>query len=82
MALYEYRCVDCAQQVTRRFPLGEAPATVPCPQCGSEAKRVWLSLRVIFRPEGWDAHPEDRRYWDTLEQAEREKQEQPSWRLR
>jgi putative FmdB family regulatory protein len=40
MAFYEYRCgQDGAFDVTR--PLGTAPASVACPACGGEARRVF-----------------------------------------
>jgi putative FmdB family regulatory protein len=45
MALYEYRCDrDGMFDVTR--PLGTAPATVACPECGNEAQRV-ISLPMV-----------------------------------
>ena len=40
MALYEYRCDrDGAFDVTR--PIGTAPASVACPVCNADAKRVF-----------------------------------------
>jgi putative FmdB family regulatory protein len=39
MATYTYRCgVDGPLDVRR--PIGTAPATVPCPTCGTTAQRV------------------------------------------
>jgi putative FmdB family regulatory protein len=45
MAIYEYRCDrDGMFDVTR--PLGTAPKTAACPECGSEAQRV-ISLPMV-----------------------------------
>ena len=49
MATYEYRCdEDGAFEVTR--PIGTAPASVACPECASEAGRVFSSPMVSFAP--------------------------------
>jgi putative FmdB family regulatory protein len=40
VALYEYRCErDGAFEITR--PIGTAPASIACPACASEARRVF-----------------------------------------
>ena len=49
MAIYEYRCErDGPFEVTR--PIGTAPASIACPECASEAARVFSSLMVSFAP--------------------------------
>ena len=49
MALYEYRCEqDGAFDMTR--PIGTAPASTPCPVCGSVARRVFSKPMLMFVP--------------------------------
>ena len=49
MAIYEYRCErDGPFEVTR--PIGTAPASIACPECASEAGRVFSSPMVSFAP--------------------------------
>ena len=49
MALYEYRCgQDGGFDITR--PLGTAPATVACPVCGNEARRVFTKPMLSSTP--------------------------------
>lgn len=49
MAIYEYRCErDGPFEVTR--PIGTAPASIACPECASEAARVFSSPMVSFAP--------------------------------
>ena len=49
MAVYEYRCdLDGAFDVA--LPLGTAPATSPCPVCGSEARRVFSKPMLMSQP--------------------------------
>jgi len=49
VAIYEYRCErHGAFEVTR--PIGTAPTSIACPQCASEAGRVFSSPMVSFAP--------------------------------
>ena len=49
MAIYEYRCqVDGPFEVTR--PIGTAPASIACPVCASEARRVFSSPMISLAP--------------------------------
>ncbi len=49
MAIYEYRCDrDGAFEVT--LPIGTAPASIACPQCATEAGRVFSSPMMSFTP--------------------------------
>jgi putative FmdB family regulatory protein len=49
VAIYEYRCEhDGAFEVTR--PIGTAPASVPCPACASEARRMFSSPLLAHTP--------------------------------
>ena len=40
MAIYDYRCDDCGR-FEQRMPMGTATATVACPSCGRDAKRIF-----------------------------------------
>jgi putative FmdB family regulatory protein len=49
VAIYEYRCtIDGPFEVS--LPIGTAPSSVACPQCASEADRVFSSPMVSFAP--------------------------------
>jgi putative FmdB family regulatory protein len=49
VAIYEYRCRrDGTFEVTR--PIGTAPTSIACPQCSSNAERVFSSPMVSFAP--------------------------------
>jgi putative FmdB family regulatory protein len=54
MATYEYRCdEDGAFEVTRA--LGRAPASVSCPACGSEGRRVFSPPMLTSTPRALGA---------------------------
>ena len=65
MATYEYRCDrDGVFEVTR--PLGTAPESVTCAECGREARRI-ISVPMVRRASrtAWTAaidHAEKSRY--------------------
>jgi putative FmdB family regulatory protein len=40
VAVYDYRCDDCGC-FEQRMPMGTATATVECPNCGGDAKRIF-----------------------------------------
>jgi putative FmdB family regulatory protein len=40
VATYDYRCGDCGC-FEQRMPMGTAMATVACPSCGRDAKRIF-----------------------------------------
>ena len=49
MAIYEYRCeLDGPFDVT--LPIGTAPASVACPECASEAERVFSAPMSSLAP--------------------------------
>ena len=51
MAIYEYRCdEDGAFEVTR--PIGTAPASIACPLCEREARRVFSSPMLSVASPG------------------------------
>jgi putative regulatory protein, FmdB family len=49
MARYGYRCVRCSD-IEAVFPIGTAPATVPCPQCGATSTRVFSAPMLTRTP--------------------------------
>ena len=64
MAIYEYRCErDGAFDMT--LPIGTAPASIACPECASEAERVFSSPMLSLAPRALVAaldHEEKTRY--------------------
>ncbi|MGH3087937.1 MAG: FmdB family zinc ribbon protein [Rubrobacteraceae bacterium] len=46
MPLYEFLCENCGS-FDRHRPLGEANETMPCPECGENARRVYCAPGVI-----------------------------------
>src|SRR5215207_11426458 len=40
VAIYDYGCDDCGS-FEQRMPMGTATATVACPSCGRDAKRIF-----------------------------------------
>lgn len=49
MAIYGYRCLNCAD-IEVAFPIGTAPATVPCPACGASSTRVFTAPMLTRTP--------------------------------
>jgi putative FmdB family regulatory protein len=45
MVTYQYRCPGCGDVDVRR-PMGEAPAQLDCPGCGTDARRVFTVPRT------------------------------------
>jgi putative FmdB family regulatory protein len=55
MAIFEYRCDEDGEFEVMR-PIGTAPATVPCPVCSNEAKRVFsMPMLRSTSQRGWNA---------------------------
>lgn len=54
MAIYGYRCMQCAD-IEVAFPIGTAPATVPCPECGTTATRVFTPPMLNRTPAALSA---------------------------
>ncbi len=51
MPIYEYRCTQCHHTFECFQTVGEpAPA---CPQCGSQSKKVYASVGLIFKGSGF-----------------------------
>ena len=51
MAIYEYQC-DGDGIVEATHPIGTAPASVTCPVCGREARRVYSAPMISSLPPG------------------------------
>ena len=54
MALYEFACPGC-RPIEAYFPMGSAPESIACPECGGRAARVFsapylsISGRAAFK---------------------------------
>ncbi|MEV0591414.1 zinc ribbon domain-containing protein [Nonomuraea cavernae] len=49
MAIYGYRCSHCSE-IEVAFPIGTAPADVPCPDCGAISVRVFSTPMLARTP--------------------------------
>jgi putative FmdB family regulatory protein len=47
MPVYDYECEDCGT-FTRMRPMAECDLTSPCPQCGVEAPRAFITAPNFF----------------------------------
>ena len=57
MAMYEYLCENerCGRITEIELPLrDDKPASIPCENCGSPAKRYWKGSKIIL-PENFKA---------------------------
>jgi len=52
MPIYEYECERCRLRFELRRHFGEDGGT-PCPQCGSEARRLFSPVPIIFKGSGF-----------------------------
>ncbi|TDB39894.1 MAG: FmdB family transcriptional regulator [Actinobacteria bacterium] len=52
MPAYDYKCssCDCVFEVTRGI---RETGAVACPQCGSEAKRLFSPVGIVFKGSGF-----------------------------
>lgn len=49
MATYGYRCPHC-REIAVTCPIGTAPASVPCPDCGAVSARVFSAPMLARTP--------------------------------
>ncbi|GGO69327.1 hypothetical protein GCM10012289_30190 [Nonomuraea cavernae] len=49
MAIYGYRCPHCSD-IDAAFPIGSAPADMPCPDCGATSVRVFSPPMLTRTP--------------------------------
>lgn len=55
MAIYEYQCAQ-HDRFELHLPMGTATASVRCPDCGSESRRMPSAPRIVTRGHGaWTA---------------------------
>ena len=52
MPVYEYECGQCAHKFDQRRSFSEG-STASCPQCSSEAKRVFAPVPIVFKGSGF-----------------------------
>ena len=52
MPVYEYECEKCHLRFEMKRPFGEDGSGF-CPQCGSEAQRVFSPVAIIFKGSGF-----------------------------
>ncbi len=68
MATYQYRCGQHGDvEITEA--MGSAPASVTCPTCGAEARRVFSAPMLSFKS------PESRELHGAIERAEKSRDE-------
>ena len=53
---YEYKCKQCELIHELQFPMGEAQATAPCPECGTEMNRTFSNAGFVLKGPG-DHYP-------------------------
>ena len=51
--IYTYHCRNCNGTIDREAPMGEQPATIQCPICQGDARRVFTCAAVHYRGTGW-----------------------------
>jgi predicted nucleic acid-binding Zn ribbon protein len=56
MASYDFEC-ELDGIFDRNFSMGDAPASIPCPVCGDDAKRKFAPTLSIFKGRGWGSKP-------------------------
>ena len=52
MARYDYRCTACQSVFEVEHPMSEKPE-VKCPECGSDAERVFGASGIVFSGSGF-----------------------------
>lgn len=52
MARYQYKCPDCGTTFEFEHPMSEHPK-VTCPNCGHEAKQVFMPSGIVFKGSGF-----------------------------
>lgn len=53
MPIYKYRCPKCNRELREIKPVHEADEPVKCPDCGTEMKRVFGTVKLDFRGSGF-----------------------------
>jgi putative FmdB family regulatory protein len=50
--IYEYQCNKCSHKFERKESFNGNPQ-MPCPKCGSQAKRIFSVVPIIFNGPGF-----------------------------
>ena len=53
MPAYDFRCPACTHVFEVVRPAGRAAEAVSCPECDTEAKRVFSPVGVVFKGSGF-----------------------------
>lgn len=54
MATYAYKC-PCCLEIAATFPIGTAPAALPCPDCGAVSVRAFSAPMLARTPAALSA---------------------------
>ena len=58
MAIYEYRCEVCSQELEVKRPIEDTLARDPyCPYCIVPMKRFYSLGGILFKGNGWGGKP-------------------------
>ena len=52
MPLYDYKCTECSNRFDLRQPFG-SESMIACPECGSESRRQYHSMAIIYKGSGF-----------------------------
>ena len=52
MPIYQYRCARCFHKFELRQSFDD-DAEIACPQCGSDARRIFSPVPIIFKGSGF-----------------------------
>ncbi len=52
MPLYDYKCSNCSHRFDIRQPFG-SESVLACPECGSDARRQYHSMAIIYKGSGF-----------------------------
>ena len=54
MPTYQYRCTECANELEAVQKFTDPPLT-ECPECGSDLRKVFSAVGVVFKGSGFYA---------------------------
>jgi len=52
MAIYDFRCEDCGEDIEISLSMN-APKPVECPSCGGHLIRIWNKPNIIYMDSGF-----------------------------
>lgn len=53
MPIYKYQCPKCGEEIQELKRLKDADKVVRCPKCKAEMKRIFGTVRLDFRGDGF-----------------------------